>query len=151
MAVLNQHLAPLPFSPGWQISWNSPPCRKLTKTKLEGSWKWRCVASPAISCGAPVSLLIRPWDETQKNYPTKTKKTFLVYISYIFPPAILRIYSPTNEFLFSFLFVNIKAPWSWLIKSSTTHQSGKKFDAEEKMFLDLTIHLGMLFADEWVG
>lgn len=68
-----------------------------------------------------------------------------------FPPAILRIYSLTNEFLFCFLFVNIKTPWSWLIKSYTTHQSGKKFDAEEKMFLDLTIHLGMLFADEWVG
>jgi len=52
---------------------------------------------------------------------------------------------------FAFLFINIKTRWSWLIKSYTTHQSGKKFDAEEKMFLDLTIHLGMLFADEWVG
>ena len=36
------------------------------------------------------------------------------------------------------------------MKSCVTHQSGKKFDAEEEMFLDLTLHFGMLFADEWV-
>lgn len=67
-----------------------------------------------------------------------------------FPRQFYAFIAQLMNSLFCFLFVNIKAPWSWLIKSSTTHQSGKKFDAEEKMFLDLTIHLGMLFADEWV-
>ena len=87
----------------------------------------------------------------KKIIQLKLKKHSLFTYLMFPPPAILRIYSLTNEFLFCFLFVNIKTPWSWLINSYTTHQSGKKFDAEEKMFLDLTIHLGMLFADEWVG
>lgn len=102
VAVLNQYLAPLPFSPGWQMSWNSPSCRKLTKTKLEGSWKWRCVASPAISCGAPVSLLIRPWYETQKNSPTKVKKlSWFTYLMFFFR-QFYALYSLTDEFLFCF-------------------------------------------------
>ena len=37
-----------------------------------------------------------------------------------------------------------------LLDSLVTHQSGKKFDAEEKMFLDLILHLRILSANEGV-
>ena len=37
------------------------------------------------------------------------------------------------------------------MKFCVPHQSGKKFDAEEKMFLYLILHLRMRSADERVG